>query len=42
MVNHTLQALTCFTREISKFQKSELDKFISKFPLRHVITSTNS
>ena len=27
-----------FTREISKFQKSELGRFI---PLKHVITSTN-
>ena len=24
-----------------KFQKSELGKFISNFPLKHVITSTN-
>ena len=31
-----------FTREISKFQKSELGKFIPNFPLKHVITSTNS
>ena len=31
---------SCFTREISKFQKSELDKFIPNFPLKHVITST--
>ena len=30
-----------FTREILKFQKSELDKFIPNFPLIHVITSTN-
>ena len=29
------------TREISKFQKSELGKFIPNFPLKHVITSTN-
>ena len=42
LVNHMLQALTCFTREISKFQKSELGKFISNFPLKHMITSTNS
>ena len=42
LVNHMLQALTCFTREISKFQKSELGKFILNFPLKHVITSTNS
>ena len=27
--------------EISKFQKSELGKFIPNFPLKHVITSTN-
>ena len=27
--------------EISKFQKSELGKFISDFPLKHVITSIN-
>ena len=27
--------------EISKFQKSELSKFILNFPLKHVITSTN-
>ena len=26
---------------ISKFQKSELGKFIPNFPLKHVITSTN-
>ena len=25
----------------SKFQKSELGKFIPNFPLKHVITSTN-
>ena len=25
-----------------KFQKSELSKFIPNFPLKHVITSTNS
>ena len=31
-----------FTRDISKFQKSELGKFIPNFPLKHVITSTNS
>ena len=30
-----------FTWEISKFQKSELGKFIPNFPLKHVITSTN-
>ena len=30
-----------FTREISKFQKSELGKFIPNFPLKHVIPSTN-
>ena len=30
-----------FTREIWKFQKSELGKFIPNFPLKHVITSTN-
>ena len=30
-----------FTREISKFQKSELGKFIPNFPLKHVITGTN-
>ena len=29
------------TWEISKFQKSELGKFISNSPLKHVITSTN-
>ena len=27
--------------QISKFQKSELGKFIPNFPLKHVITSTN-
>ena len=27
--------------EISKFQKIELGKFISKFPLKHLITSAN-
>ena len=32
--------LPCFTREISKFQKSELSKFIPNFPFKHVITST--
>ena len=26
---------------ISKFQKSELGKFIPNFPLKHVITNTN-
>ena len=31
-----------FTREISKFQKSEFGKFIPNFPLKHVITSTNT
>ena len=31
----------CFAQEISKFQKSELSKFIPNFPLKHVITSTN-
>ena len=30
-----------FNREISKFQKSELGKFIPHFPLKHVVTSTN-
>ena len=30
-----------FAREISKFQKSELGKFIPNFPLKHGITSTN-
>ena len=29
---------TRFTREISKFQKSELGKFVSNFPHTHVIT----
>ena len=29
-------------REISKFQKSELGKFIQDFPLKHVTTSTNT
>ena len=33
--------LLCFTPEISKFQKSELGKFVPNFPLKHVITSTN-
>ena len=33
--------LPCFTREVSKFQKSELSKFIPNFPLRHVITNIN-
>ena len=27
--------------EISKFQKSELGKFIPNFPFKHMITSTN-
>ena len=31
-----------FTREISKFQKSELGKIIQNFPYKHVITSTNT
>ena len=30
-----------FTWEISKFQKSDLGKFIPDFPLKYVITSTN-
>ena len=30
------------TREISKFQKSKLGKFIPNFPLKHVSTSTNT
>ena len=30
-----------FTREILKFQKSELGKFIPNFPPKNVITSTN-
>ena len=30
-----------FYWEISKSEKSELDKFIQNFPLEHVITSTN-
>ena len=30
-----------FTREILKFQKSELGKFIRNFPVKHVITSSN-
>ena len=30
-----------FNREISKFQKSELGKFIPNFPLKHMSTSTN-
>ena len=34
--------LISFTREISKFQKSELGKFIPNFPLKHAITSTNN
>ena len=42
LVNHMLQAPACFTREISKFQKSGFGKFISNFPLKHVTTSTNS
>ena len=29
------------TREISKFQKSELGGFIPNFPHKHVITGTN-
>ena len=31
-----------FTREISKFQKSELGKIIQNFPYKYVITSTNT
>ena len=34
--------LSRFTREISKFQKSERGKVIPNFPLKHVITSTKS
>ena len=30
------------SNEISKFQKSELGKFIPNFPLKHVITGTNN
>ena len=30
-----------FAQEISKFQKSELGKFMPNYPLKHVITSTN-
>ena len=30
-----------FTWEISKFQKSELGKFILNFPVKYVITSAN-
>ena len=30
-----------FTREISKFQKSELGKFTPNFSLKQAITSTN-
>ena len=33
--------LPCFTREIWKFQKSELGEFVPNFPVKHVITSTN-
>ena len=33
--------LPSLTREISKFQNSELGKFIPNFPLKHVIISTN-
>ena len=33
--------LLLFTREISKFQKSELSKFIPNLHLKHVITSAN-
>ena len=33
--------LPCFTREISKFQKSKFGKFFPNFPFKHVITSTN-
>ena len=32
---------TRFTREISKFQKSELGKLIPNFPFKYVIASTN-
>ena len=34
--------LPYLTREISKFQLSELSKFIPNFSLKHVITSTNT
>ena len=33
--------LLCFTQKNSKFQKSELGKFIPKFFLKHMISSTN-
>ena len=33
--------LSRFTREISKFQKSELGNFIPNFPLKHLSTSTD-
>ena len=36
-----LKYIPRFTWGISKFQKSELSKFIPNFPLKHVITSTN-
>ena len=36
------QNLPYLTREISKFQLSELSKFIPNFSLKHVITSTNT
>ena len=36
-----LWSLPPFSREVSKFQKTELGKFIPNFPLKHVITSAN-
>ena len=39
--NLTLSFFEILIFKISKFQKSELDKFIANFPLKHVITSTN-
>ena len=37
-----LRNLPRFTREIPKFQKSELGKFIPNFSLKYVITSTKA
>ena len=40
-LSHEINQEPYVTREISKFQKSELGKFIPNFPLKHMITGTN-
>ena len=39
---HEINQEPYVTRDISKFQKSELGKFIPNFPFKHVIASTNT